>query len=34
MLSALDMTLSAGAAVAFERGEPRGEEFMVSLKLR
>jgi hypothetical protein len=33
MMSVLDLTLSAGAATAFERGRPRGEEFMISLKV-
>jgi hypothetical protein len=29
----LDLTLSAGAAIAYERGHPRGDEFMISLKV-
>jgi DNA-binding beta-propeller fold protein YncE len=33
MLSTLDLTLSAGAAVAFEPGQPRQSEGMISLRL-
>jgi hypothetical protein len=33
MMSVLDLTLSAGAAIAYERGHPRGDEFMISLKV-
>jgi hypothetical protein len=33
ILSVLDMTLSAGAGVAFERGRPAEREAMVSLRV-
>ena len=33
MMSVLDTTLSAGAAVVFERGQPRDQEFMISFKV-
>jgi hypothetical protein len=33
MLSALDLTLSIGAAIAIEQGKPPGRELMLSLKI-
>ena len=32
-LSSLDMMVSVGAAMAFEEGEPRRHEYMVSFKV-